>query len=133
MPTTLPSSPSMTMQPMPCCSSSLAISSKDVSAEAVKTPLPFILRIAATCMLVSSSRRTYVLVACDILSLSGGRCKRGRFEKFEMIRKSFGGGGSGLLRNRLFAAGVDEAEAEKPKQKAADMSLPGDIALGAGD
>ena len=38
MSATLPLSPSMTMQPMPCCSSSFAISSNDLSLVVVTTP-----------------------------------------------------------------------------------------------
>jgi hypothetical protein len=55
MPETLPSSPAITTQPMPWRSSSFAKSSKVVSGLAVTTPLPFIFRIAATFMVVSSS------------------------------------------------------------------------------
>src|SRR6476620_9406018 len=46
---------STTTQPMPWLSSRLAISSRDASAFTVTTPLPFIFRIAATFILVSSS------------------------------------------------------------------------------
>jgi len=59
MPATLPSSPSMTTQPMPRASSSFAISSNDLSGGAVTTPLPFSFRIAATFILVSSSLRNF--------------------------------------------------------------------------
>jgi hypothetical protein len=48
MPATLPSSSSMTMQPMPCCASSFAISSNDLSLVVVTTPLRLSFRIAAT-------------------------------------------------------------------------------------
>ena len=48
MPAILSSSPTMTMQPMPCCASSFAISSNDLSLVVVKTPLPFSFRIVAT-------------------------------------------------------------------------------------
>src|SRR6476646_8002205 len=50
MPATWPSSPSMTMQPMSCCSSNFATSSNDLSAVVVTTFLPFTFRIAATCI-----------------------------------------------------------------------------------
>ena len=44
------SSLTMTMQPIPCCWSSLAISSNDLSEVVVKTPLPFCFKIVATFM-----------------------------------------------------------------------------------
>src|SRR6476660_5968137 len=42
--------PTITRQPMSCCSSSFATSSNDLSAVVVTTVLPFAFRIAATCI-----------------------------------------------------------------------------------
>jgi hypothetical protein len=67
LPATLPSFASMTMQPMLCCSSSLATSSSDLSAVVVTTFLPFTFRIAAACMLVSSSLGPSVPIARNIM------------------------------------------------------------------
>jgi hypothetical protein len=123
MPATLPSAPVMTTQPMPCLPSTSAMSSNDVSGAEVTTSLPFIFRIVATFIRVSSSPGASVPLTATFCPGLKWRARDLRADRrFQRLWKprSFLGSGATL---------VEQAEKEQSAEKSADMRLPRDPAF----
>ena len=114
----------MTMQPMPCMPSSLAMSSSDVSGVVVNTLPALLLQNCSDVHPRFLQPGSFRPVACDILSWTGRPRKR-RTEVAEKSRTSQERG-SGCSASGGLLAAVEEAEEQQAEQKAADMRLPGD-------
>src|SRR6476620_3631419 len=92
--------PSITRQPMSCCSSSFATSSNDLSAVVVTTVLPFAFRIAATCISFPPGSVIPSTLACALAASSSVPLAQVIYAAFHLLLERLDRGGRHLGRER---------------------------------